>query len=151
MSDVYGRIHRYFVADEGGMPSTTVQLEFATSANRRDCEPPRWLVRHCEVGDALCALPGDTKPPRGPRGPQGAVVQRWRAVVLIEECVRAIRVAGTKEAELRRGGQDASDWVRIARRAEFEAQMAERAVSNLERHRDYRHGMDALVRALTES
>ena len=149
MNSAYGRIHRYFVARDSGMPSTTVQLEFAATASRRDCEPPRWLVRHCEVGDALYALPGDEKPPRGPRGERDAVVKRWCAVVLIEECFRAIRVAGTKESELRRAGQDASDWPKIARQAEAEARRLERDVAWWERQREYHNGMDAFVKGLT--
>jgi hypothetical protein len=139
MTSPHARIHRYFVIRQAGTPSSTIQLEYAAAVSCRDHEAPAWLIRHCEVGDAIESLPN---------GQQRAVERRWRAIVLLEECTRAIRTASTRELECRREGKDAREWVTVAKEAEAHAQWAEKAMRE---GRMYREGMDGLIILLTRS
>ena len=95
MTTPHARIHRYFVIRSAGAPSSTVQLEYASACHRFETEPPAWLIRHCEVGDAIAALPPKQT---------FAVVVRWEAAITVEECGRAIRVAEEHRRVCRRSG-----------------------------------------------
>ncbi|GAG40067.1 unnamed protein product, partial [marine sediment metagenome] len=117
-----------------------------STSKHAEPKPPEWLVRHCEVGSAIAALPGEEKPK--PRGQRGAVVARWDAQVQLEECERAIRIICTRELQDRRARRDISEWVELGTEAEDKAQEAERELARHERSRWYRDGMDVLLVAL---
>ena len=139
MTSPHSRIHRYFVIRSAGTPSSTVQLEYASACHRFETEPPKWLIRHCEVGDALAALPFEQF---------RAVVTRWEAAITVEECGRAIRVAEEHKRVARRSGEDVSDWRVVVAEAELEDAEARRVIARAERGREYSAGMDALVGVL---
>ena len=136
MSHPYGRIHRYFVIQQTGIPSSTINLDQFSTSKRNEPKHPKWLMRHCEVGNAMTTLP---------RHHRRAIERRFMAMVMIEECARAIRIAATRECDCRRAGEDFSQWAEVARDAEREAQEYEREIATVERRRDYRDGLDDLL------
>ncbi len=140
MISPYARIHRYFVIKQAGTPSSTIELEYAASCQVFTPEPPAWLLRHCEVGDAIARLPADER---------DAVEWRWIATIHAEECDRAIRVAGHHVILGRRIGQDASAWVHVERDAEREAEACRGAVRAIDRTRAYHDGMGRLFERLS--
>ncbi len=141
MTTPHARIHRYFMIRCAGTPSSTIQLEYAAACQRFETEPPAWLVRHCEVGDAIASLP--FKQFR-------AVITRWEAAITVEECGRAIRVAEEHRRVCRRSGADASDWRGVVAEAEREEREARKVIARAERGREYGEGMDVLVGVLGE-
>lgn len=135
MNDASGpRLHRYFVIRQSGVPSSSIDLDFAGSTSRNPTEHPEWLIRHCEVGDAIFSLPPSERE---------AVERRWYVAVHIEECVRAIRVASMHETVCRRQQTDASQWKSVLADAEAERQAALNELHRLET-KQYRRGMDKL-------
>ena len=136
------RIHTYYVIKQSGTPSSTIELEYAASCQKYTPEPPAWLVRHCEVGDAIAGLS---------RGEGEAVEVRWSATILAEECDRAIRVAGYHVILGRRIGQDASEWVHIGRDAEREADACRKRIRRADRTKAYHDGMGRLFEWLSVS
>ena len=134
------RIHTYYVIKQSGTPSSTIELEYAASCQKFTPEPPAWLVRHCEVGDAIAGLPKDEGE---------AVDRRWSATILSEECDRAIRLAGHHVIMGRRIGQDASGWVHVGREAERELETCRKRIRAVDRAKAYRDGMGRLFEWLS--
>ena len=134
------RIHTYYVIRQAGTPSSTIELEYASAVQKYTPEPPAWLVRHCEVGDAIAGLSRDE---------EEAVDARWMATIMSEECDRAIRVAGHHVIMGRRIGQDASAWVRVGRDAEREAEACRGEVRAIDRTKAYHDGMGRLFEWLS--
>ena len=142
MISPYARIHKYFLIRQAGTPSSTIELEYASACQRFDTEPPAWLIRHCEVGDAIAGLPDAERE---------AVEKRWEATIRAEECDRAIRIAGHHVIMGRRIGQDASAWVRVGRDAEHEAEACRGEARVTDRTKVYRYGMGRLFERLSVS
>jgi hypothetical protein len=134
------RIHTYYVIKQAGTPSSTIELEYAASCQKYTPEPPAWLIRHCEVGDAIASLPRDES---------AAVGKRWAATINCEECDRAIRIAGHYAILGRRIGQDASEWVHVGRDAEREAEACRGILRTVDRSKVYRDGMGRLFEWLS--
>ena len=140
MISPYARIHQYFVIKQSGTPSSTIELEYAASCQVYTPEPPAWLIRHCEVGDAIAGLP---------RAEGDAVGWRWEATIRAEECDRAIRIASHHVILGRRIGQDASEWVHVGRDAEREAEACRILIRAADRTKAYRDGMGQLLEWLS--
>ena len=134
------RIHTYYVIKQSGTPSSTIELEYAASCQKFTPEPPAWLIRHCEVGDAISSLP---------KRECEAVDERWAATIMCEECDRAIRIAGHHVILGRRIGQDASEWVHIGKDAEREAEECRGVLRTIDRSKVYRTGMGRLFEWLS--
>ena len=135
MNDVsFRRLNKYFVIRQSGAPSSSIALDFAASTSRRSTEAPEWLIRHCEVGDAIFSLPANE---------QKAVEARWSTAIHVDECIRAIRVASAGATRCRREQSDASQWKLIIVDADREMREATKRMHKLE-DSDYRRGMDKL-------
>jgi hypothetical protein len=134
------RIHTYYVIKQAGTPSSTIELEYAASCQKYTPEPPAWLIRHCEVGDAIASLSRDES---------AAVGKRWEATIQCEECDRAIRISGHYVILGRRIGQDASAWVHLGRDAEREAEVCRGVIRAVDRAKAYRDGMGRLFEWLS--
>jgi hypothetical protein len=141
--DPHAALRKYFTIRQAGAPSSTVQLDYALSTHLYPGEPPGWLVKHCEVGDAIERLEPCER---------DAVIIRWTARTTIDECERAIRIAASKELDCKRAGfsDAARRWGGLAQDAEKEAQKNERVMAKWERRKAYKRGMERLVMALAE-
>ena len=134
------RIHKYFIIRQAGTPSSTIELEYASACQRFETDAPAWLIRHCEVGDAIAGLPESERE---------AVGDRWEATIRAEECDRAIRVASHHAIMGRRIGQDASVWVHVERDAEREAEACRILMRATDRTKAYHDGMGRLFEWLS--
>jgi hypothetical protein len=135
------RIHHYFVIKQSGTPSSTLSLDYAASCSRVAHEPPAWLVRHCEVGDAIAALPSRQ---------EEAVTRRWEFSIRIEECDRAMCMVAHRINEGVRANESVTDWMALSRKAEAEAGVCRMAVRKIDRSRAYRAGMVLVIERLSD-
>ena len=147
-NDPRERVHQYFVLLQAGVPSATGNLDGASGNSHQRARPPEWLIRHCEVGNALAALKNHERE---------AVVRYFEASVLYEECERAMCVV-----DMRKNGKyhtaakkvginpraSRTDWDDLRWDAEKMQRLCEREMRRVGSWRSYQSGIDKVARRL---